>query len=131
MFNVEDMTEMNTNLSQKAIAAFKEYHQVLRDLGKELLVFMLTDKDRKYDRNVPNSFPVAYALKGSSMTNSHLKYMVDTLRNELKLRNIPVICETYDGQWHKYIMENSNGTRLTRLFGRDNWNRISNLTKDK
>ena len=65
------------------------------------------------------------------MTNSHLKYMVDTLRNELKLRNIPVICETYDGQWHKYIMENSNGTRLTRLFGRDNWNRISNLTKDK
>ena len=57
--------------------------------------------------------------------------MVDTLRNELKLRNIPVICETYDGQWHKYITENSNGTRLTRLFGRDNWNRISNLTKDK
>ena len=46
---------------------------------------MLTDKDRKYDRNVPDSFPVAYALKGSSMTNSHLKYMVDTLRNELKL----------------------------------------------
>ena len=128
---LEDITEMNTNLSQKAIAAFKEWHQVLRDLGKELLVFMLTDKDRKYDRNVPYSFPVAYALKGSSMTNSHLKYMVDTLRNELKLRNIPVICETYDGQWHKYITENSNGTRLTHLFGRDNWNRISNLTKDK
>ena len=94
-------------------------------------MFTLTDKDQKYDRNVPYSFPVAYDLKGSSMTNSHLKYMVDTLRNELKLRNIPVICETYDGQWHKYIMENSNGTRLTRLFGRDNWNRISNLTKDK
>ena len=128
---LEDITEMNTNLSQKAIAAFKECHQVIRDPGKELLVFMLTDKDKKYDRNVPYSFPVAYALKGSSMTNSHLKYMVDTLRNELKLRNIPVICETYDGQWHKYITENSNGTRLTRLFGRDNWNRISNLTKDK
>ena len=28
-------------------------------------------------------------------------------------------------------MENSNGMRLTCLFGRDNWNRISNLTKDK
>ena len=128
---LEDITEMNTNLSQKGIAAFKECHQVLHNPGKELLVFMLTDKDRKYDRNVPYLFPVAYALKGSSMTNSHLKYMVDTLRNELKLRNIPVICETYDSQWHKYITENSNGTRLTCLFGRDNWNRISNLTKDK
>ena len=82
---LEDITEMNTNLSQKAIAAFKGCHQVLRDPGKELLVFMLTDKDQKYDRNVPYSFPVAYALKGSSMTNSHLKYTVDTLRNELKL----------------------------------------------
>ena len=27
---LEDITEMNTNLSQKAIAAFKECHQVLR-----------------------------------------------------------------------------------------------------
>ena len=125
------ITEMNTQISQKALGAFKECHQVLRDPGKELLVFMLTDKDRKYDKNVPYSFPVAYALKGSSMTNAHLKCMVDKLRDELKLRHIPVICETYDGQWHKNITEHSSGARLTRLFGRDNWNRISNLTKDK
>ena len=42
---LEDITEMNTNLSQKAIVAFKECHQVLHDPGKELFVFMLTDKD--------------------------------------------------------------------------------------
>ena len=125
------ITEMNAQISQKSLATFKECHQVLRDPGKELLVFMLTDKDRKYDKNVPYSFPVAYALKGSSMTNAHLKCMVDKLRNELKLRNIPVVCETYDGQWHKHITEHSSGARLTRLFGRDNWTRISNLTKDK
>ena len=127
----ENVTCMNKNLSEHALSAFRECHQVLHDPGKELLVFMLTDKDRKYDKNIPYSFPVAYALKGSSLTNHTLKYLVGTLRNELHRRNIPVICEVYDGQWHKHITESSSGLRLTKMFGRENWNRVSNLSKDK
>ena len=127
----EQVTLMNKNLSEHSLSAFKECHQVLRDPGKELLVFMLTDKDRKYDKNTPYSFPVAYALKGASIKNSTLKYLVDKLRNELRRRNISVICETYDGQWHKHITESSSGRRLTKMFGRENWNRVHSLSKDK
>ena len=49
---------------------------------------MLTDKDRKQSKNVPYSYPVAYAMKGNSMTNKHLEFLVDKVRNELKERRI-------------------------------------------
>ena len=42
------------------------------------------DKDRNQNKHVPYSYPVAYALKGSSMSNCDLHFMVNKLRNELK-----------------------------------------------
>ena len=65
------------------------------------------------------------------MTNSHLQKMVHMIRNELHTRKIPILCETYDGQWHKHVTENAQSHCLTQLFGRDNWNRVASLTKDK
>ena len=73
---LESVTTASKNLSLSSKAAFEECHEVLRDPGKELVVFMITDKDRKQEHNVPYSFPVAYALKGSSMSNNHLHFMV-------------------------------------------------------
>ena len=127
----EMLTEENLQLSVDVKCTFKQCHEVLRDPGRELLVFMLTDKDRKQANNVPYSYLVAYALKGASMTNSHLKYLVDTVRDELLQRNIPVLCEAYDGQWHKFITEDVVGNSLTLLHGRDNWNKYSSMSKDK
>ena len=92
----ERITQENFLLNAGAKGTFKQCHEVLRDPGKELLVFMLTDKDWKQSRNVPYSYPIAYSLKGNSMTNNHLHFLIDKVRNELKSRNIPVLCELYD-----------------------------------
>ena len=80
----ERITQEMFMLYEDAKHAFNQCHEVLRDPGKELLVFMLTDKDRKQSKNVPYSYPVAYALKGNSMTNKHLGYLVDKVRTELR-----------------------------------------------
>ena len=125
------ITEENHQISMDAKCAFKQCHEVLRDPGKELLVLMLTDKDRKQTNNVPYSYPIAYALKGSSMSNSHLRFLVDKVREELLSRQIPVLCEAYDGQWHKFITQNCEGQSLTLLHGRENWNKFASLSKDK
>ena len=79
----------------------------------KLLCEVPTVSNRKQQKNIPYSYPVAYALKGSCMNNSHLQYMVSKVRTELRKRNIPVLCETYDGQWHKHITENKLSMRLT------------------
>ena len=113
----ERIMQENLLLYQDAKRAFNQCHEVLHDPGKELLVFMLTDKDRKQSKNVPYSYPVLYAMKGNSMTNKHLEFLVDKVRNELKERKIPVLCEAYDGQWHKFVTEDKKGQALTKLHG--------------
>ena len=65
------------------------------------------------------------------MTNSHSKYLVDTVRDELLQRNIPVLCKAYNGQWHKFITEDAVGNSLTLLHGCNNWNKYSSMSKDK
>ena len=56
----DQLSIISENLSVNAASAFQECHQVLRDPGKELLVFMLTDKDWKQHKDIPYSYPVAY-----------------------------------------------------------------------
>ena len=130
-FTPQEVTDCNQHLFSLTTNAFKQCHEVLRDPGKELLVFMLTDKDRKQDKNIPYSNPIAYAMKDSSMTNYHLQHMVEKIRMGLQRRNIPILCEAYDSQWHKHVTENAHSHHLTQLFGHDNWNHIASLTKDK
>ena len=65
------------------------------------------------------------------MTNKHLEYLVGKVRNELRERSIPILCEAYNGQWHKFVMEDENAQPLTKLHGRDNWNRVASMSKDK
>ena len=57
--------------------------------------------------------------------------MVNSLRNKLKEKKIPVLCEAYDGQWHNHITQNANGDHLTRMHGRTTWLNTSKLSKDK
>ena len=65
------------------------------------------------------------------MNNKHLEYLVNKLCKELQHRKIPILCKAYDSQWHKFITEDSQGNSLTKLHGRDNWNKVSSMSKDK
>ena len=127
----ERITQENLLLYQDVKGAFNQCHEVLLDPGKELLVFMLTDKDRKQLKNVPYSYPVAYALKANSMMNKHLEYLVRKVRSKLREIRIPILCEAYNGQWHKFVMEDKNAQPLTKLHGCDNWNLVASMSKDK
>ena len=80
---------------------------------------------------MPYSYPIAYAMKGTSMSNSDLQYMVKKLQNTLIENKIPVLCEAYDGQWHNHITQSNDGESLTRMHGHATWNSISQLSKDK
>ena len=92
---------------------------------------MLTNKDRKQNKHIPYSYPIAYAMKGSSMTNADLQYMVGKLRDVLDSKGIPVLCEAYGGQWHNHITQTLSGRHLTKMYGRASWSHISKLSKDK
>ena len=49
-----------------------ESHETLHRLAHEVLMFMMCDKDRLQDENLPNAMPLAYALKGNSITTQQV-----------------------------------------------------------
>ena len=110
---------------------FTAAHSVLRNQATEVLVFMATNKDRIQTKEVPYSLPVAYAMKGSSMSNDDLRFLMNTLRREMEERKIPVLCEVFDGQWHNYITHDVQGRCLTKLGWRHKWQEIMGYSKQK
>ncbi|MCG8621297.1 MAG: hypothetical protein MJE68_04735, partial [Proteobacteria bacterium] len=110
---------------------FNNAHNVLRNKASEIVVFMATSKDRKNIDSVGYTFPVAYAMKGSTMTNSDLHYMVNALRKEFSKRSIPILAEVYDGQWHQFITTDGEGKSLTKLCWRHRWQDVSTYSKQK
>ena len=46
---------------------FKETHSCLRQLARELGTFMLNNKDRLYEEDIPNCAPMAYVMKGKCL----------------------------------------------------------------
>ena len=129
--NLEYTTQQYKLLKIECTGSFTACHEVLCMPAKEIIVFMLMNKDRKQHKQVPYSYPIAYAMKGPSMSNSDLQNMVKKLRNTLLENKIPVLCEAYDGQWHNHITQSNDGESFTRMHGCTTWNSICRLSKDK
>ena len=93
-----DMFGMSCLIADDAELLLKKIHDVLWLQATELLVFMISNKDRLQDSSAPNSMPLAYTLKGRCLSNSELRYLINKVRNTLHERKIKVLCEIYDGQ---------------------------------
>ena len=118
-------------VSSKTMHFFQNAHTVLRTKASEIVVFMAMNKDRMNIDSVGYSFPVAYAMKGSTMTNADLRYMVNALRHEFQKRSIPILAEVYDRQWHQFITSDADSNSLTKLCWRHKWQEVSNFSKQK
>ena len=76
---------------------------------------MATDSDGILKPGIPPHIPVAYGLRGHSMSNDIVRNIRNDIRNELKLRNTAVLCEVYDGQFHDLIVRSDCGKVLTQI----------------
>ena len=127
----KDIDYQSAMVSSETKRFFNCSHTVLRNQALEVVVFMATNKDRVQKDGMPYSFPVAYALKGSSMSNEDLRFMTNCVRDEFRKRSIPILSEVYDGQWHQYITTDAESRSLTKLGWRHKWQEILNYSKAK
>ena len=76
---------------------------------------MATDSERIVKPGIPPCIPIAYGLRGPSLSNKLFRNMRNDIRNELYNRNTSVLCEVYDGQFHDIIVHTDDGQPLTCL----------------
>ena len=130
--NCESIEKDCKFISIQAKPLFNDIHNMLRQEAQEVLVFMLSDHNRHHQEFIPYSLPLGYAMKGKNMSNKDLRYLVDKCRNKLREKNIPVLCEVYDGQWQHVCMTSTDGSPLTELhLVKPTWQRVQKMSKEK
>ena len=67
----------------------------------EILAFVTTNCNQVMQPGIPPHLPIAYGMRGTSMSMETMREMVNDIHTELKSRNTSVLCEVYDGQFHK------------------------------
>ena len=108
---------------------FTKIHEVMREQSSELIMFMISDKDRMQTTGSPTLSPLGFALKGSCLSNKQLQHLINTTRDECK-RGIRILVKCYDGQWQLTVMTSEAGESLNILRLADGtWSKISKMGK--
>ena len=107
-----------------------DIYKLSRTSASEILVFMASDLNRSYNEELNNAHPIAYALKGASMTNEVFTNMMQHVVEKCIEHGLKVVATSSDGQWHKYGVRDKDGRPLTvHQLQRDVWSK--NISKQK
>ena len=81
----------------------------------EFLGFMISNLDREYKTEQLHSIPIAYGLKGYSMSTDTLRSMIEDVLRHCKERGLYVPVVSFDGQWCRLSVRDHDGAPLTVL----------------
>ena len=134
--NADDMESITLSRLQDSFINFKRWLQtmynLLRTVASEILVFMLSDLDRIYDMECNNAHPVAYALKGPSMSTDIFSKMMEKVISEYEKNKLNVLVTASDGQWHLCGIRDKAGNPLTvHQLHKDNWKNMKTFSELK
>lgn len=99
-----------------------DIYKICRTSASEILVLMACDLNRTYHAEMNNAHPIAYALKGASMTNEVFGKMLDHVIQKCEEKGLKLIDTASDSQWHKYgVRGHENKTLTLYQLQRDIW----------
>ena len=94
-----DIEHQSKSITFEGKPLFEMIHNTLWQEAQEVLVFMISNHNWHHEEFIPYSLPLGYVMKGKYLNNSKLRFLVNHCQDKLHERNIPVLCEVYDGQW--------------------------------
>ena len=75
-----------------------EVYMICHTSATEILVFMANDLDRTFHMEINNAHPIAYALKGSSLSNEVFGKMLEHVINKCEEKGLEIRATSSDGQ---------------------------------
>jgi hypothetical protein len=123
------------NVTQTLLKAGKtheEIYELLRTPGKEVLVTVLSDLDRKQERERVHAIPVAYGIAGYSLSSENVRSILEHVTKSCQERGLEVRAMSSDGQFYKLCVRNYKDEPLTVLqVAKDTWAKIRKLSKSE
>ena len=99
-YSTPDWRSINSkivDLCNETISLLEKCNNLLHRKATELLLFVATDTDRVFNKDLPVSVPIAYGMKGKSIRLDTACNMINVIQNKLKEEKISVLVEALDG----------------------------------
>ena len=107
-------------------------HQLCRRKATEVMVWVISNKDRYWSQELPNSVPVAYGLKDYKFTCDMLRQASNHVLEECVKHGLKVPLLAFDGQWYKLMVRDKGHKPLTKLqLQKDIWSKVAKMKKKK
>jgi hypothetical protein len=112
---------------QKAKHVVRSSYELTRRRATELMVWVLTNKDRNTKTEIPCSLPVAYGLKYYRLTTQAMRNATEAV---LKSCSEHGLSSVTDGQWINLMNREASGKLLTLLqFRKDVCDELRSFSK--
>ena len=85
-------------ICESALKVIDNGYNLLRKRATEVMVWVLTNKDRNSKLEIPCSLPIAYGLKDYKLTNQAFRCATEEILKECRKRGIRVFSFATDGQ---------------------------------
>ena len=134
--NVQDtnIQRINTRILEsctKSVKLIREAYDICHRKATEVLLFVLTDTYRQFNRDKLATVPIAYALKGKSICPEMARKMVDGVRGFLYENKCKVLVEAYDSQWAGLVFRDAQNKPLTMFeLQHECWTDVNRALKD-
>ncbi|XP_053397710.1 uncharacterized protein LOC128556471 [Mercenaria mercenaria] len=125
----DNLRELLTTLNESNDCV-KIGYQLSRRKANEVMVWVLSNKDRHWSAEIPNSMIVAFGLKDYKLSNEQLRAATEDVLNECKKAGLEIPLLAFDGQWYQIMVRDGESQPLTKLqLQKDVWNEVTKMKK--
>ncbi|OWF49631.1 hypothetical protein KP79_PYT22905 [Mizuhopecten yessoensis] len=93
----------------------KEAFNLCRHMASEVVLFLIADLDRAHVPEKQHAIPIAYAMKGYSLTTAIARKMLNDVLETCYNGGLYVPVVSFDGQCYQMAVRSANGDPLTIL----------------
>ena len=96
------------------------------------MVWVISNKDRHWSQDLPNSVPVAYGLKDYKFTSDMLRETSNYVLEKCVEHGLKVPLLAFDDQWYNLMVRDKDHQPLTKLqLQKDVWTKVAKMKNNK
>lgn len=105
-------------------------YEILRIIASQVVVYLLADLDHLWKEEEPHAIPIAYFLRGYSLSMDVFRSITEECKDKCLEKDIDVIVSAADGEFLPLIVRGRKGNPLTQhQLSKDVWTEVSKLSK--
>ena len=117
-----------TNLLNEAEECLKTGQQLSRRKTTEVMVWLISNKDRQWSSELPNSLHVAFGLKDYRFSAENLRSATNYILEKCTEHGIQIPLLAFVGQWYTLLVRNDDRNPLTKLqLQKDVWAEVTKM----